>query len=578
MGNIPLYKVEPIENLKEMLERSVTLFGDKTAFLWKPKGHDTYQSITYRQFYNDVQAFGTALMHLGLKDKRIALLSENRYEWAVAYLAVVNGTGIIVPLDRELPENEIESLLIRSKADAVIFSNYNAEQIKNISERSHDIQCFIHMDEGADGKHILSFHELLEGGREKIENGDDIFTSRQVDSNAMNILLFTSGTTEAAKAVMLSHKNICSNLMGMCSMVYIDEKDTFLSVLPLHHTYECSCGFLCQLYRGSAIAYCEGLRHIQKNIKESKTTVMLGVPLIFEAIYRRIWKQAAKDPKKLKKLKTGIRISNFLKKFNIDITRKLFRPIHDSFGGHLRLFISGAAAMDPEVAKGFQELGIHIIQGYGLTECAPIVAVNRDVYFKNDAAGLPLPEMEVRIDSPNEEGIGEIVAKGPNVMLGYYENPETTAQALKEGWFYTGDLGFIDSDGFVHITGRRKNVIVTRNGKNIYPEEIETLLNRIPYVKESMVFGLQNDHGDDVTVAAQIVPDYENIQEDFPNAELSKEEIYELIHKEVKNLNRQLVSYKRIKNVKLRDQEFAKTTTRKIKRYIEEEKIKKSME
>lgn len=569
MKNIPLYEVRQISNLKEMLNSSSSLYSEKPAFLVKYKGSDDYSPISFKQYKSDVDAFGTALINLGLKSKKIALIGENRYEWAVSYLATVNGTGVIVPLDKELPENEIENLLVRARVSAVIYTGSKSEQILNISKKLDFINYYINMDLDDDHENILSFRKLLQKGQELVDKGESSFINAEIDNEALTSLLFTSGTTEKSKAVMLSHKNITTNLLSMCQMVYIDDKDTFLSVLPIHHTYECTCGFLCQLYRGSTIAYCEGLRHIVKNMKESKTTIMLGVPLIFETIYRRIWDQASKKPGMERKLKTAVRISNTLKKINIDVTKKLFAPIHDNFGGHLRLFISGAAGIDPLVAQGFRNFGIKLIQGYGLTECSPIAAVNRDVDFKDSAAGLPMPCVQMKIDSPNKEGVGEIIVKGDNVMQGYYENPELTAKVLRDGWFFTGDLGFIDSEGFVHITGRKKDVIVTKNGKNIYPEEIETLLNRSPYIKESLVYGENEKSSSDLILSAKIVPEMEKIQEEFEDITLTQEEIYNLILKEVKSVNKGLVIYKHVKNISLRENEFTKTTTRKIKRYLE---------
>ncbi|NSW89218.1 MAG: AMP-binding protein [Firmicutes bacterium] len=570
MKNIPLYDVRPIRNLKDMINSSVDIFGEKTAFLVKNKsGNDNnYSPITYKQFKYDLDAIGTALLNLGLKNKRIALIGENRYEWAISYLAVVNGTGVVVPLDKDLPQNEIENLLRRSEANAIIFSGSIYPQIKEIIRNNNSVEYYINMDGIEDDDSILAFNKLLEKGKELLDKGDKSFIDAEIDEKVMNILLFTSATTDKSKAVMLSHENICTNLMAMSSMTYIDPTDIFLSVLPIHHTYECTCGFLCPLYRGAAIAYCEGLRHILKNLQESKATVMLAVPLIFEAIYKRIWEQAAKSGS-ANKLKTGIKISNFLRKLGIDITKRLFAPIYNNFGGNIRLFISGAAPIDPYVSKGFRDFGLTFIQGYGLTECSPIVTLNRDVYFKDDAAGLPLPGLEVKIDNPNEEGVGEIIVKGKNVMLGYYQDEEATSKALKDGWFYTGDLGYIDTDGFIHITGRKKHVIVTKNGKNIYPEEIEILLNRSPYIKESLVYGKNDEVYGDVVVSAVIVPDMDKIQEDFKDQALSDEEIYNLIKKEVKEVNKKLVMYKYIRDFSLRENEFAKTTTKKIKRYME---------
>jgi long-chain acyl-CoA synthetase len=567
MKNSDLYEVRPIKDLKDMLDSSVKLFGEKAAFLSKPKGQADYAAITYKQYKSDVDAFGTALMSLGLKDGKIALIGENRYEWSISYLAVVNGTGVIVPLDKELPPNEIELLLERSKADAIIYSGSIKDKIEILTEKNTSLRYFISMEAEQDHGNILSFNLLLQKGHSLLKEGNREFIDAEVNAEVMNMLLFTSGTTDTSKAVMLSHKNICENLMNMCSMLYIDEKDIFLSILPIHHTYECTCGFLCQLYRGCTIAYCEGLRHIVKNLKESKATMMLGVPLLFESMYRQIMNQAIKS-KGEKKIKFAIGLSNALRKINIDIRRKLFKQIHEALGGHIRLFISGAAGIDPQIAKGLRELGISLVQGYGLTECAPIVALNRDIYYKDEAAGLPLPNLQVEIDNPDEDGIGEIKCKGSSVMLGYYNDQEATAEVIKDGWFYTGDSGFIDKDGFVHITGRKKNVIITGNGKNVFPEEIETLLNRSLYIKESLVYGKGQSDGDTV-ICAKIVPEKEKIEEDIKNNTAPGLTVKEIIEKEVKKINQSMVIYKHVKEFTLQDEEFIKTTTKKIKRHEE---------
>lgn len=567
MKNGELYKVRPIKDLKDMLDSSVKLYGEKAAFLSKPKGQADYAAITYKQYKSDVEAFGTALISLGLKDGKIALIGENRYEWSISYLAIVNGTAVIVPLDKELPPNEIELLLERSKADAIIYSGNIKDKIEVLTKKDTSLRYFISMDAQEDNGNILSFNLLLQKGQSLLKEGNREFLDAEIDVEAMNMLLFTSGTTDTAKAVMLSHKSIAENLMNMCSMLYIDDKDIFLSILPIHHTYECTCGFLCQLYRGCTIAYCEGLRHIVKNLKESKATMMLGVPLVFESMYRQIMNQAIKS-KGEKKIKFAIGLSNTLRKINIDIRGKLFKQIHEALGGHMRMFISGAAGIDPQIAKGFRELGISLVQGYGLTECAPIVALNRNNYYKDEAAGLPLPNLQVEIDSPDEDGIGEIKCKGTSVMMGYYNDPEATAEVIRDGWFYTGDSGYIDEDGFVHITGRKKNVIITGNGKNVFPEEIETLLNRSLYIKESLVYGKGQSDGDTV-ICAKIVPDKEKIDEDIKNNSAPGSTVDEIIEKEVKNTNKSMVTYKHVKEFILQDEEFIKTTTRKIKRHEE---------
>ncbi len=566
-ANTPLYEVREIKDLKEMLVQSTQLFGDKTAFLVKEKGNDDYQPISFKQFKNDVEALGTALMDLGLQGKRIALIGENRYEWAVSYLAVVNGVGTIVPLDKELPVQEIEHLVGVSETNVIIYSGKHRESINSINAALPGLTLRINMDEDEGTDTSVSFHKLIEQGKQLLNQGNTSYIDRTIDPDEMRILLFTSGTTALAKGVMLSHKNICTNLMEMCKMIYIGEKDVFLSVLPIHHAYECTCGFLCQIYRGSTIAYCEGLRHIVKNLKEAKVTVMLGVPLIFEAMYKKVWKQAEKSGMD-NKLRIAIKASHLLKSVGIDISKKIFKNIHNALGGHLRLFISGAAGIDPMIAKGFRDIGFSLVQGYGLTECSPIVAVNRDCCYKDDAAGLPLAEMEVKIDNPNEEGIGEIICKGNNVMLGYFQNEDDTAKVIRDGWFHTGDLGFIDQDGFVHITGRQKNVIVTKNGKNIFPEEVETYLNRSDYVAESLVWGKYDEESGETYVNGQILPNFEAIEEEL-GKDYIEQQVRALIEEEVKKVNHKMPLYKRMTDFTIRKEDFAKTTTKKIKRYLE---------
>ncbi len=574
MKELPLYYVRPITNLKDMLESSADIYQDKPAFLVKETEGGKYSQISFRKFKNDVDALGTALIELGLKDKRIALIGETRYEWALSYLSVTNGVGIIVPLDKELPQSEIENLLQRSGASAIIFSGKFSEQMNNIAGNLLSPSLLISMDASEDRNNRLSLKKIISRGYELIGKGNRQFIDAKLDNDSMSVLLFTSGTTASSKAVMLSHHNLASNLMAMSSMLLINDTDIFLSILPIHHTYECTCGLFCPLYRGATVAVCEGLRHIPKNLQESKATVMLGVPLIFETMYKRVWDQASKKPGLEKKLRFALKLSSLLKHLGIDLSRKLFAQIHESFGGHVRLFISGAAGIDPSIAKGFRDFGIPFVQGYGLTECSPIVALNRDVEYKNDAAGIPLPNLEIRIIDANEEGVGEIAVKGPSVMLGYYKDEENTAKVLKDGWFFTGDLGFIDKDRFLHITGRKKNVIITKNGKNVYPEEIESLLNKSIYILESMVYGKKDDNSGDILLSAIIVPNMDKIRElngESANSELA----YDLIKKEIRMVNSMLVNYKHIKDFNIRDEEFSKTTTKKIKRYVESNKLHK---
>jgi len=572
MSNLELYKdplneTRTISNLKELLEQSCSLFGEKPAFLVHLQNNEEYTPVSYNQLKKDTDSFGTALLDKGLKGKRIAVIGENRYEWAVTYFAVVNGVGVIVPIDKELPENEIESLIIRSEAEAVVFSGKLQAAFENIAQKIESVKNYICMDLEEDTGKMQSYNKLVKYGEKLLEDGNRDFLDAEIDSEIMSIMLFTSGTTDSSKAVMLSHRNISSNIMDMCKMVNFTSKDVFLSVLPIHHTYECTAGFLAQIYSGGTIAFCQGLRHIVKNLQQSKATIMLTVPLIAESIYKKIWEQAAKDPKKYKKLKIGIAVSKFLLKLGIDVRRKLFKPIHDTLGGNLRLLISGAAAIDPEVAKGFREFGMVAFQGYGLTESSPVAAVNREGDFRDASIGLPLPSVEVKIVDKNEEGIGELAIKGPNVMIGYYKNEEATQKVLKDGWLYTGDLGYIDKDGFIYITGRKKYLIVTKNGKNIYPEELETLISRALFVKESMVYGKKDEDGD-ILVCAEIVINKEYLDEKYGDS-FNNELINSLVAEEIKKINHSIPLYKHIRQFNIREEEFQKTTTKKIKRYLE---------
>jgi long-chain acyl-CoA synthetase len=565
----PIYKVRAINDLKDMLDQSSRLFGEKDAFWIKTKD-ETYKGIKYNEFKNDVDALGTALINKGLKDKFIAVLGENRYEWCVTYLAAVNGTGIIVPLDKELPVNEIANLLTRSNASAIIFSGKYEKEIRQISTMVSSVKYYINMDLEQDEQETLSFRQLVASGRSLLENGDRSFLDAKINAEEMNILLFTSGTTDLAKGVMLSHKNICTDLASVCSIIHIDHNDSILSILPLHHTYECTCGFLLMIYNGVTISFTEGLKHIAKNIKETRPTLLLAVPLILEGMYKKIWEHAGKQKGMKAKLKAAIFISDLLYNiFKIDIRRKLFHQIHDNIGGRIRLVISGAAAIDPKVSSGFRSFGISVLQGYGLTECSPIVTANQEANFRDDSIGLPIPGIEVKIVDPNAEGIGELIVKGGNVMLGYYGNTLATEKVLKDGWLYTGDLCCMDSSGFFRITGRKKNVIITKNGKNIYPEEVEAYLDKSPYIMESLVWGKPDEASEETFVYAQIVPSVDNIKEKLEVQEITQDDIFKVIDAEVKAVNKNMPLYKRIRRFTVREEEFAKTSTKKIKRYVE---------
>ena len=553
-------------DLKDMLEQTGKLYGDRLAYIFKTE-EEKFREVTHKEFRDEIKSLGTALVDLGLKDKRVAVISENRYEWGVAYLAIATGTGVVVPLDKALPNNEIESLIIRSEVEAIFYSNKYNEIMNEIKEKGNtNVKCFISMDLEKGENGIYSEKELTAKGKELIDKGDRRFLDAKIDNEKMGIMLFTSGTTSVSKAVMLSHKNICSNLADIASVIKVDENDRFLSFLPLHHTFECTVGFLYPISKGGAIAFCEGIRHIAENIKEFQITAMISVPILFESMYRKVMKGIEKKGK-LEDVKKGIKITQFLLKFGIDIRRKVFKEIHDNLGGKVRLFVAGGAALDPEAEKGFNELGLKMYQGYGLTESSPVIAAEDDKNTRLGSIGKAFPSLDVKIDNPNEEGVGELLAKGPSIMLGYYNNEEATKETIdEEGWLHTGDLAKIDKDGFIFISGRKKFVIVLKNGKNIYPEELETLVNKIEGVKESFVYGRPEDDGD-YKICAKIVYDVD-VAKEFYGVN-NEEELKEALWKEVKKVNKTMPAYKYIREITITDKELIKTTTQKIKRFKE---------
>lgn len=564
--------VRPITDLKHMFETSVELYADNVAFHVKDKTGGPYRGIKYKEAKVDVDALGTALISLGLKDKSVAIIGENRYEWAISYLAVVCGTGVVVPLDKELGSWELEQLIVEADVECVIYANKYESTFQTMKKKGiTKLRHLVNMDAEISDEERLSLREIIEAGKVLIENGNREFLDAQIDRDKMSVLLFTSGTTGIAKGVMLSHGNLVEDLIAPPTMLQVLPEDIFFSVLPIHHTYECTDGFLMPLYRGASIAYCEGLKYIVKNLAEIRPTFFLGVPLIVESLYKKIWQNARKSGKE-KTLKRLIALNNKTKKIGIDLAPVFFKKITDVFGGRMKIIICGGAAIDPNILQGIRDFGINAVQGYGLTECAPICALNPDRYPKNDSAGYPPPGFDVKIDNPDPEtGIGEICAKGGNVMLGYYKNPEATEAVLKDGWFHTGDLGYLDKDHFVYITGRLKNVIITKNGKNVYPEEIENYLGKIPYVEECMVWGKDSEETGETLIFASIRADYEEVKgalgEDYTD-----EQVAELIWKEIDNINMELPFFKRIKKIDVRKEEFEKTTGKKIKRYVDANK------
>lgn len=569
MTSKPNREIRQIRDLKDMLVQSTELYPENEAFYIK-SDNGTYKGIKYMEFKREVDSLGTALADLGLKGKYVAVIGENRYEWCLTYLAVACGVGVIVPLDRELPVEEIENLLVRSHASAVIYSGKHEKDMRRISATVPHVDYFINMDAEEDDSddRFLSLKRLIQKGSDLLDGGDRSYIDAVIDPEAFGILIFTSGTTDLAKGVMLSHKNIVSNIMSVCSVLYIDDTDSTLCMLPLHHTYACTTSFLLILYNGCRISFIEGLKHIAKNIRETSPTIIMAVPLLLESMYKKIW-DSIKKQKAVYKVKAALAASKLLMLFGIDARKKLFRQIHETMGGKLRLIISGAAALEPAVSKGFRDFGIPLMQGYGLTECSPIVTVNQLERFRDDSIGLPLPCNEVMVYKPNKEGIGELAVKGSNVMLGYFENSLATEKVLRDGWFHTGDLGKMTREGFFSITGRKKNVIVTKNGKNIYPEEVEDYLNKSPFITESMVYGKDDEASEETFVYAMIVPAMDIIKNKLGKTEVTEDEVFRIIDAEVKNVNKKMPLYKRIRRFTIRQEEFAKTSTKKIKRYME---------
>ncbi|WP_206458604.1 AMP-dependent synthetase/ligase [Anaerovorax sp. IOR16] len=557
------YENRPIRDLKDMIHSSAELYKDRAAYLVKDKPGGVYRPISFQQLKEDIDCLGTAFMDLKLTGQKVALIGENRYEWIVSYLAIANGTGVIVPLDRELSSGEIQNLLIRAEVSAIVFSAKVERKVFEALEGVEGIDCIISMDAASDNHNILSLKHLIERGKKLILEENRYFIDAEIDPEAMHMLLFTSGTTGMAKGVMLSHKNICANVYNMSKYVNVRDNQTGLSVLPMHHTYEFTCHNMTALYQGCSIAICEGLKYIVKNMAEAKATVMLGVPLIFESMHKKVWKKAEASGK-ADKMRAAITVSKTLNKFNIKATKKLFKSVHQALGGHMRLLIVGAAAIDPQVVSDFNAMGITMIQGYGMTENSPIIAVNTDRYYKDAAAGLPMPGTEIQIINKDENGVGEIICKGDSVMIGYYKDPEETEKVLKDGWLYTGDYGYFDKDGFLYIAGRKKNVIVTKNGKNIFPEEVEFHLGKNDYIKEVLVSGIEDEKSGETVVFAEIVPEYSVIEEKL--GKLSEEALRKLLKQVIDDTNDHMATYKRVKRFKIREEEFEKTTTKKIKR------------
>ena len=572
------YDGTSFETVKEIFINSSKEYADRTFLLEKfnPKGDWT--TITYNQFKNEVIGLGTALTRkLNLKDTRIVIIGENTHHWYVSYMTMLCGAGIAVPVDKELPENEIENVIKRARASAVIFSTKKADVIKKVSENLPDVKYFIQMnsDQEIEGR-FVGLDYLIEEGKALVNGGDNSFMSIEINPDEFKVLIFTSGTTSNAKGVMLCNRNLAQNVNAATAYVKLTPDDRLMSILPLHHTYESSIGFLLPFGIGASISVCQGLKHIVSDLQETKPTALLTVPLLVESLYRKI-NANIKKSKKDGLVNSMIHVTNALKVVGVDIKRKVFNEIYENLGGRLRIIVSAAAPIDAKIGKWVEDIGILFLQGYGLTETAPIAALTPDFEPKVGSAGKAVVGAKLRIDHPNENGEGEVLICSKTLMLGYYEDEEATKEAIfeenGERWFHSGDIGYMDNEGFLYITGRSKNVIVTQNGKNIYPEEIELMLSKHPEIKECMVYGKEVEGEKELIITAKVIPNYEVIEEKY-GKDLNDEEVYKIIWDKVKEVNKELTSYKAIKKLEIKHDDFVKTTTMKIKRFEEIKKDK----
>ena len=564
------------KTVKEFFLKSIKEYPENECILEKTNHKESYKTTTYKEFGEDVLGLGTALVNvLNLKDKKVIIIGETQYGWYASYMAMLCGAGIAIPTDRELPVNELENIVKRSNASAIIYSPKKEDDIKKIKERVPKVEYFIEMKSNKKlEEKDVGLEYLIDLGKAIVKSGDKSFEKIQIDPEEFKILFFTSGTTSNSKGVMLNNRNLAENINAVSAYVKIYPIDRLFSVLPLHHCYESTIGFLLPIACGASIAICEGLRYIVPNLQEAKPTAILTVPLLVESLYKKINEKIVKS-KKDKMVNTMISVTNTLKGAGIDIKKRVFKEIYENLGGNLRIIVSAAAPIDTKIGKWLEDIGITFLQGYGLTETAPISALTPEYKTCVGSAGKAIVQADIKVKEPNENGEGEIFIKTPTLMIGYYEDEEETKKVIdEEGYFNSGDIGYIDEEGYIYITGRSKNVIVTQNGKNIYPEEIEMLVDKVDEIKESMIYGKKPETNSkkeekELIITARVIPDYEKIEEIYGDISKDKEEIYNLIWKKVKEINKQLTSYKAIKALEIKEGEFEKTSTMKIKRYKE---------
>lgn len=573
-----IYEGLKLNNFRELVSLYKEKYKDNIAFEFRKLSTDLSTiKLTYSRFAQDIENLGTALLEI--KAKRIAIISPNRYEWCVAYLAATTAGLVVIPLDKSLPGNEIEGLIDRSEADTIFYDIKYEPYIKKCQNKIRFDSTFIDVIQSNSDFKLkfsnisTSYSSLISFGKNTDHNN---YNNIIIDNSKMSVMLFTSGTTSISKAVMLSQNQICTTLYGLSQMIFLDSRDKFLSFLPLHHTYESSCTFLFGTQCGISIIFCDGLKYISKNLVEFHVTGFVCVPLMLEIMYKKLVKEIDKQHKTL--------IVNVMKKIfrhsSIETKRKIFKSIIDGFGGQLKTIITGGAAMDKLTLQGYNDLGFDIHQGYGLTETAGPIAGENSFTKRLGSVGFPLPTVNIKVDCPDNDGIGELLIDSPSTMFGYYQNEKATSEVFSGHWFHSGDLGYVDKDGFVFITGRKKDMIVLKNGKKVFPEELEALINKLPYVAESIVFGkiddTKKDRNSDTILCAKIVLKPDEIKKSFPNI-LSQEndysKYYDVIMGDIKDrINKQMPAYKYIRHIIITDKPLIKTTTLKIKRNEEMKK------
>ena len=549
-----LYDVKKVNSIKELMQYAVAENGERDAFRYK-SGKEIV-NVTYNEFQKDTISLEVALNKLGVEGKHIAVIGENSYEWLTVYLSVLKSKSVLVPIDKELPLKDIINVLKHSESEVLFYSGRYEKHIREISNTLPQVKYFIGFDKNEDeSESNLSYKKFLKNGMEAYEK--EGYEEPDIDTNAMKMIIYTSGTTGMSKGVMLTEHNLLSVGYGALRVTRIQK--SCLSVLPYHHTYEAVAGIITELLNGTTICINDSLKNVARNLELFKPEHIYVVPAFAEMFYKKIWTTAEKEGK-AELLKKMIKICNFLKLGN-GARRKLFASVHKAFGGNLKEIVCGGAALRPEVGVFFNSIGIMFFNGYGITECSPLVSVNTPYLNDPVTVGLPLECCEVKLEDITDDGIGEICVKGDIVMLGYYKNEEKTKEVLKDGWFTTGDFGKITDKGQLVITGRKKNIIVLENGKNVYPEEIENYLVAIPYIQEVIVKPTINEHGfNGNNLCAEVFLNAEKVQE-FGNIDIEAK-----LREDINAVTEELPVYKKVSEIEIRDKEFEKTTTNKIKR------------